>query len=291
MPVHRIARSDIKAWYTTFCVDRPTQRARAYGLLKTIMKEAVSDGLVDKNPVDIDGASTVERARTIDVLTPAELHQLADAMPVRWRALVYVSALCMLREGEAFELRRGDIDLTADVPVIRVTRAVSRVSIDGSIQRVIGTPKSNAGVRNVPIHSDLVPLLKDHLDRFVAKPKDSLVFPASDGGHLSPSTLYGRPPSRHYAGRGFYAARVAAGRPNLNWHALRHTGAVFMAQTGATVAELMALLGHASADVAMRYQHVAADRPAHNVQRLAELIQIPLPPDLAEGTTKGPEHQ
>jgi integrase len=274
-PVHQVTRGDIKAWHSTFSEGRPTQRARAYGLLKTIMKEAVADGLIERNPVDINGASTVDRARTIDVLAPTELHNLADAMPARWRALVYVSALCMLREGEAFELRRGDIDLQADVPVIRVTRSVSRVSIDGTMHRVIGTPKSRAGVRNVPIHADLAPLLQDHLDRYVAKSKDALVFPATDGGHLSPSTLYGRPPTRDYPGRGFYAARVAAGRPDLNWHALRHTGAVYMAQTGATVAELMALLGHASVDVAMRYQHVAADRPAHNIQRLAQLIQIP----------------
>lgn len=275
VPVHRITRADVKAWHSTFCVDRPTQRARTFALLKTIMKEAVSDGLIDKNPVEINGASTVERARTIEVLSPYELHLLADAMPDRWRALVYVSALCMLRQGEALELRRRDLDLDAAVPVIRVARALARVSVDGTMVTVIGTPKSRAGVRTIPIHADLVTVLKDHLVRHVARAHDALLFPAASGAHLSPSTLYGRAPIGTYRGRGFYGARAAVGRPDLNWHALRHTGAVYMAQTGATVAELMALLGHASADVAMRYQHVAADRPAHNVKKLSELIQIP----------------
>ena len=61
----------------------------------------------------------------------------------------------------------------------------------------------------------------------------------------------------------------------MNWHALRHTGAVFMAQAGATVAELMELLGHASPAVAIRCQHLAADRPAPDVRALSTLIRFP----------------
>ena len=37
-------------------------------------------------------------------------------------------------------------------------------------------------------------------------------------------------------------------------------GAVFAAQTGATLAELMARLGHSTPVAAMRYQHAAAER-------------------------------
>jgi integrase len=41
---------------------------------------------------------------------------------------------------------------------------------------------------------------------------------------------------------------------------LRHTGATLAAATGASTRELMARLGHASADAALRYQHATADR-------------------------------
>ena len=67
---------------------------------------------------------------------------------------------------------------------------------------------------------------------------------------MSPSSLY----------RVFYRARESAGRPDLRWHDLRHTGAVLAAQTGATLAELMGRLGHSTPAAALRYQHVAADR-------------------------------
>ena len=39
-----------------------------------------------------------------------------------------------------------------------------------------------------------------------------------------------------------YPARKAAGRPDLRFHDLQHTGAVLAAQTGATLAELMGRL-------------------------------------------------
>jgi integrase len=105
-------------------------------------------------------------------------------------------------------------------------------------------------VRDVAIPPHIVPAVKDHLAAHVDKAPDSLMFPAQSGGHLQPSTLY-----RH-----FYKARDAAKRPDLRWHDLRHSGAVLAAQTGATLAELMARLGHSTPAAAMRYQHAAQGR-------------------------------
>lgn len=52
--------------------------------------------------------------------------------------------------------------------------------------------------------------------------RDGLLFPAGHGGQLAPSSLY----------RVFYPARVKAGRDDLRFHDLRHTGAVLAASTG-----------------------------------------------------------
>jgi len=62
--------------------------------------------------------------------------------------------------------------------------------------------------------------------------------------------------------RHWNAARKAAGRPDLRWHDLRHTGATRAAQAGATTADLMARLGHSTIGAAMLYQHAAQDRDA-----------------------------
>ena len=113
-------------------------------------------------------------------------------------------------------------------------------------------------MRDVAIPPHLLPALQDHLDKFVRDDPDGLLFPAAHGGHLAPATLYRR----------FYTARAAAGRDDLRWHDLRHSGAVLAAATGATLAELMGRLGHSTPAAAMRYQHAAAGRD----QQIAELL-------------------
>ena len=93
---------------------------------------------------------------------------------------------------------------------------------------------------------------------------DALLFPAADGvSHLAPSTLY----------TSFYRARDLAGRPDLRWHDLRHTGAVLAAQTGATLAELMGRLGHSTPQAALRYQHAAQGRDAEIARRLSAMVE------------------
>jgi integrase len=84
---------------------------------------------------------------------------------------------------------------------------------------------------------------------------------AKNGGHLQPSTL----------GRHFDRARIKAKRPDLRFHDLRHSGSVLAAQTGATLAELMARLGHSTPAAAMRYQHAAQGRDRQIAKLLSGL--------------------
>jgi integrase len=129
----------------------------------------------------------------------------------------------------------------------------------------ITSPKSDAGMRNVAIPPHIIPLIEDHLSKYVGTGRDSLVFPAEGGGHLQPSTLY-----RHW-----YKARAVAGRADLRWHDLRHSAAVMAASTGATIAELMARFGHSSPTAAMRYQHAVASRDKEIAALLSKLADTP----------------
>jgi integrase len=67
-------------------------------------------------------------------------------------------------------------------------------------------------------------------------------------------------------------ARKLAGRPDLRFHDLRHTGATLAAATGATLAELMARLGHSTPGAALRYQHASQDRDGEIAAALSELV-------------------
>lgn len=255
--VAAIKPKDVRAWYESTLTDKPTMRSHAYSLLRTIMASAVNDELIDANPCRIVGAGRATRVHKIRPASVEELATVAEAMPERLRLMVTLASWCALRFGETVELRRGDIDFSDEV--IRVRRAAVRTKGAYSVT----TPKSDAGVRDVAIPPHLIPLIEAHLAKFVGGKRDSLIFAADHGGHLQPSTLY-----RHW-----YKARKAAGRDDLRWHDLRHSGAVLAAATGASLAELMARLGHSTPQAAMRYQHAAQGRDKQIAALLSKIAE------------------
>lgn len=250
-----ITPATVRSWHAGLGTKTPTRNAHAYGLLHAIMSTAVEDELIDANPCRIRGVSKTKRARTITLLTPAELDQLATAMPDRLRCSVILAAWCGLRWGETSELRRKDV--SASRTVLHVHRAV--VYRNG--QFTVSTPKTSAGRRDVAVPPHVAKILDEHLNEHVGRGKDSLLFPAEVGGHMG---------DYEYR-KSFKKAAAAIGREGLRVHDLRHVGAVLAAQAGATTAELMLRLGHTTPAMAIRYQHVAAGRDAHIAERLSEL--------------------
>jgi len=257
MALKNISPESVRRWHATVSPNKPTMRAHSYGLLRTILSTAVGDQLIPVNPATIRGAGNSTRVHRVKPATLTELEALVAAMPAKYRAMVLLASWCGMRFGELAELRRFDLNLRTGV--IQVRRGVVRV--DG--RTLVTTPKSDAGVRDIAIPPHLVPVLKQHIEEHAEWGRDGLVFPAAGGKHLAPSTLY----------KSYYAAREAAGRPDLRFHDLRHTGAVLAASTGATLAELMGRLGHSTPAAAMRYQHAAQGRDAQIAAALSALVE------------------
>ena len=82
---------------------------------------------------------------------------MTEAMPPRYRLMLLLAAWCAMRFGELTELRRKDIDLVNGV--VRIRRAVVRVR--GEF--IVGTPKTDAGTRDVAIPPHLMPTVRQHL--------------------------------------------------------------------------------------------------------------------------------
>lgn len=251
----------VRQWHHLTGISKPTLRAHAYGLMRTILGSAVSDRLIPVNPCTIRGAGNSTRVHKIKPASMAELEQITQSMPDRLQLMLLLASWCALRFGELTELRRSDVDTRSGI--LRVRRGVVRA--DG--ETIVGTPKTAAGIRDVAIPPHLLPLVREHLLKHTEAGKDGLLFPAAGGGHLAPSTLY----------KSFYRAREAAGRSDLRFHDLRHSGAVFAAQTGATLAELMARLGHSTPGAAMRYQHAAQGRDLEIARALSAMAETATP--------------
>ncbi|MCW2690204.1 MAG: integrase, partial [Mycobacterium sp.] len=165
-----ITAQQIRTWYSTLLDDAPSMRSQVYQLLHAVLASAVSDEVIDANPARIRAAGQSKRVHKVIPASVKELSALTEHMPDQLKLTVPLASWCALRYGEMTELRRGDIDLDAEV--IRVRRAV--VFVKGGF--IVGEPKSQAGIRNVAIPPHLLPTISDHLERFVGQERDALLF-------------------------------------------------------------------------------------------------------------------
>lgn len=244
IPIRKITPTLVRQWHARTALTTPTARAHAYMLLKTICATAVADDLLPANPCRIRGAGQAKRVSRTEPATLEELATIVEHVPQRYKLMILLAAWCAMRFGELTELRGRDVDTKRGV--IKIRRAVVWVdSVDE-----VGPPKSDAGVRDIAIPPHLLALVREHIIA-VGAGRDGLLFPAArSDGHMRTATL----------AKVYYPAREAAGRPDLRFHDLRHTGAVLTAATGAILPEIMARLGHSTPGAAMRYQHAAKGR-------------------------------
>ena len=216
-----------------------------------------NDRLVRRNPCRIEGAGKEDSPEREIAALPLVL-AIADALPVRYRAMALLATFAGLRWGELAGLRRENIDLEAcEIRIVETTAEPDRGSL------LAETPKSRAGRRTVPFPADLVRELRWHLERFAEPGARGLVFVGPKGARLRRSNF--RPI--------WYAARSKAGAPDLHFHDLRHVGGTLAAATGASLKELMARLGHSSTRAALIYQHATRDRDQAIAKALGSLVR------------------
>jgi len=249
MPLSSIDTPAVRRWHVGIARTRPTTAAKAYRLLSSIMRTAVTDGFLESNPCQIRGAA-VERAPERPIATMAEVDQLAELMPPELRVAVVLAAWCQLRRGEVRGLRRKDVDLERGLLAVEVTRTTAM-----SGRTIVKEPKTRAGRRSIAIPPNALESLATHLDTHVGEDADSFVIPGTD-----------RSLSVAWSG-----ARMGIGRADLRFHDLRHSGLTWSAATGASVAELMRRAGHASQAAALRYQHATDERDRAIAQALSRL--------------------
>jgi integrase len=249
-----IASSKVRHWNAELSGRHASTASKAYRLVSTIMRTAVSDGLVLSSPCKVSGAG-VEHAAERPMATVAEVHALATTMPDYLKIVVLLATWCQLRRGEILGLRRGDVDVMHHTIRIDQSRTFTR---DGN--SLVKSPKTAAGRRSLSVPESVMKEVVRHMDQFTIRDPDAFLIVDENGKMPSATVLQ----------RAWSKARSAVGRPDLHLHDLRHTGLTLAAATGATTAELMHRAGHASSDAALRYQHATRDRD----QVLADALDV-----------------
>lgn len=245
----QITISQVQEWYANLVkTGKKTSASKAYKLLSAVLKRAVDDDVIDKNPCNIRGAHSATTGKPVVIPTADEVISIANAIQPRFRSLVMLAAYGGFRFSEITELRRKDVSPIEQEGcvsyIINVSRAVT--SVDGKY--VVDKPKSDMSARKVSLPTALTALVNDHLFSEVPDDLEALLFPNKNGEHLP-----------HYVFiKAWKRALEQAGisKVGLTPHSLRHFAGTHYHLAGATLPELMAWLGDSSISAVQRYLHV-----------------------------------
>jgi integrase len=224
-------------------------------VLRRLMKYAVSNGLIEVNPLTSVSVPRQEPDSTrVRYLTPDQLQRLIDqGTSPAWRVLIATAALTGLRKGEQLALRFTDLDF--EHRTISVSKTLQR---DGSVT----SPKTPWSIGTIPMPESLVPLLEERR-RKVADP-DGYVFCRKDGSPL---------PS-HVPNAVLAKALEAAGLPSVTWHEMgRHSWVVAHLQANTDIPTLTGLGRWKTSDVLLSvYAHLLPTSGSDAAQRVDELV-------------------
>jgi integrase len=232
-------------------VSRRTAR-RVLGALKAILAEVQRRGLVAQNaalPVKIDARKRDTRKLEIGLDIPGkpDIQSLLAACVGRFarhRPFIVAAIFTGMRASELRGLPWSVVDFDKKTITVR-----QRADEWGTI----GSPKSHAGQRTIPIAGYLLNTLREWK---LACPKGELdlVFPNGNGNVERFSNL---------TRRVWYPLQQAAGlvgengKPLFDFHTLRHYAASVWIEAGFSPKRLQALLGHSSIQMTFdRYGHL-----------------------------------
>lgn len=203
-----------------------------HDVLSAVLRTAVKWGHLPENPAHGVDMPTLKCVRPRWALTPEQAKRLLDALSPLPRTLVELAILSGLRRGELFALRWKCLDLTNRVLMVR------EAVYDGEF----GTPKTEAGTRQIPLSGAVVKLLEDwKAKRPEAEPED-LVFGTREGTSISPNNVLRR---------AIFPACKQVGLPNATWLTFRRTYSSWSHQEGVPGKVTAQLMGHANIDTTL----------------------------------------
>lgn len=218
---------------------QPSSVRAVYSTVRSLFKAAAEDRFITASPcvrVRLPSAGS----KVLEIPAVETVHAIGDALPARWRAVVFVAAGLGLRPGEVFGLAVRDVDFLRRA--VRVER-----QLDDSAQLV--ALKTDSSYRTIPLPEVVAVELSRHLADHHGG-CDGLVF----GG------LDGRPVKRNSFSKTWRRAVDRADAGGLRLHDLRHVYASALIAAGESVKTVQRRMGHSSAAVTLDlYTHLWPD--------------------------------
>jgi integrase len=257
-PISKIASSEVRAWIANLAPSKPGAAPSAYRLLRAILNTAVEDEVIPRNPCRVKGAGS-DRAVERVPPTVGEAEALMMAMPEHLRAAVMIACAVPIRRNEVLGLQRRDINIE------RWTLRVERQLDECPGQELTYRPTKNGESSTVHIPEDVVLVLADHMERYVAAHPTSPLFVGRTGVAVRPGTFW----------HAWDKARRQTGLTAYHFHDMRHFAATMLAASGASVAEIKQRGRWRSNAMPLRYQHATQDRDAILARAIAPFVPLP----------------
>lgn len=164
-----------------------------------------------------------------------------------------------LRLGEICALQWNDVDM--EKKVFHIRRTVQRISTPSQTSRtqmLIGLPKTQAAMRDIPIASSLEEYLKQY--RTHSAP-NIYVVASKSGKFMDPRTFQKK----------YQKIIQNAGLDYRNFHCLRHTFATRCIEKGIDIKSLSEILGHSNVNITLnRYVHSSIEQKRKQLEKLCE---------------------
>jgi integrase len=252
---HLTARSvgDFRDRMRSAGVTVPTAR-KVLATLHSALAYAISQDWVATNAAH--GTRVIgprdEGSKKIVPPSKADMGAVLSGADKDFRIKLTFAACTGVRAGEQWAVRWRDVDL--ETGHLHVGRRVDAY-------REEGVPKSAAGVRTVPISSQLTAMLKAWKLKSKFKAPEDLIFPNEEGNHTSHDNLVKRCVNPLCGGldaaHRLDPTRVSPPPRRFNWHALRHFAVSTWIEAGFAPKTVQTFAGHASLQVTMdRYGHL-----------------------------------
>ncbi|MBP2650758.1 MAG: Phage integrase [Firmicutes bacterium] len=220
-------------------------------ILVNALKEAVADGYLIKTPA-IGLKLPQVKDKDVKPLTKDEIKAvLAAAKGHRIYSLIYLDIHTGLRKGELTGLTWENVDMDKGVVNVRQGAKYDREQK----KYIIGSPKSESGIRTIPIPKAALEELKKHKSRQAAEilelgsayEKNNLVFPGFGGKIYTHSVITHQ----------FNRIIKDAGVERRTFHDLRHTFASIGISQKVNIKALSVYLGHSDISITLdTYGHL-----------------------------------
>lgn len=231
-------------------------------IIKSILDFAFERGYIE-NPITVTFPKVAKKE--MRVLTQMEQDalesMLVDDCFNRYKLGILICLYTGLRLGEICALQWGDIDFQSRTLYVR--RTVQRIKSSAKGEKktsiLIGTPKTDNSIRQIPLPEFLVRLLEDF-----KKADDCYVLTSIRLQPMDSRTLQNH----------FKSLMAQAGIKSINFHALRHTFATRCIEAGVDAKTLSEILGHSNVNITLsRYVHSSMEQKRASMDKLAEYLK------------------